>query len=80
MRFLAASLIATTLLAGCATAPSDARPTARAVPVLVEYSRADQARAADELDALPTDSVVGRMIGDYGNLRDQVRVLERARP
>lgn len=75
------SLLATatlaTLLAGCATAPTD--PTAVAAPHLVDYPPAVQRQAADELEALPDDSAVGRMIADYGNLRDQVRALEAAR-
>lgn len=77
MKSLAATLAATALLTACATAPSD--PVPRATPVLVEYDRATQARAADELDALPENSAIGRMIGDYGNLRDQVRAIEGAR-
>lgn len=70
------------LLAGCATAPSD-----RPAPVLVPqpcrpfdvpaYTRAEQARAADELDALQRDTMLERMIQDYGALRVAARLVHR---
>lgn len=66
----AALLIGTLSLNGCATAGSDA---ATACPPVVAYSRADQARAADEIAALPADAVTLRMLSDYAVLRDQAR-------
>ena len=42
-------------------------------PPVVEYSAADQTRAADEVDALPEDAMVVRMLSDYAVLRDQAR-------
>ncbi len=58
------------LSAGCATAISE--PVCLAV---VPYSRADQARAADELAALPADAVLRRFVEDYGELRARVRAV-----
>jgi len=42
-------------------------------PPVVEYSAADQARAADEVEALSERSVVVWMLSDYAVLRDQAR-------
>jgi hypothetical protein len=38
-----------------------------------EYSRAFQARAAEELDLLPEGSVVVEMLSDYAVMREQAR-------
>lgn len=43
-------------------------------PPLVSYSKEQQARAADELRALPWDSQLGRMMIDYGKTRDACRL------
>ena len=69
---LAVLAIATSLLAGCATAGSDPRVVAICPPV-VEYSREFQARAADELSRLPERSVISEMLSDYAVMRDQAR-------
>jgi hypothetical protein len=69
------------LVSGCATAPS--RPVSVVVPQpcrpfdLVEYTRAEQTRAADELDALQRDTMLERMVEDYGALRVAARLLHR---
>ena len=42
-------------------------------PPVVEYSAADQARAADEVDAQPQGAMVVRMLSDFAVLRDQAR-------
>lgn len=43
-------------------------------PQIVEYSAADQAKAADELQALPANGVVrSRFMPDYGRMRAEVR-------
>ena len=42
-------------------------------PPVVEYSRALQARAAEELQLLPERSAVAEMIADYSVMRDQAR-------
>ena len=66
----AAPLIAMLWLSACAMASSDGEVPC---PPVVEYSAADQTRAADEVDALPEDAMVVRMLSDYAVLRDQAR-------
>lgn len=67
----AAPLIAMLWLTGCAMGGSD--QLGHVCPPVVEYSPADQARAADEAEALPDAAVIVRMLGDYVVLRDQAR-------
>ena len=57
-------------LTGCAMGGSDTRAPC---PPVVEYTAADQARAADEVEALLEGAVVVRMLSDYAALRDQAR-------
>lgn len=66
---LAALAIATSLLAACATAPSDGAPC----PPVVPYSQEFLGRAADELDRLPAGSAIEQMLADYQVMRDQAR-------
>ena len=66
----AALLIAILWLTGCATGGSDTRAPC---PPVVEYTNAEQARAADEVEELPEGAVIIRMLGDYAVLRDQAR-------
>jgi hypothetical protein len=42
-------------------------------PPVVDYTGVDQARAADEVEALPEGTVIVRMLSDYAMLRDQAR-------
>jgi hypothetical protein len=60
-------------LTGCAMGGSDARSPC---PPVVDYTAADQTRAADEVDALPEGTVIVRMLSDYAVLRDQVRTWQ----
>ena len=60
-------------LTGCATAGSETRATC---PPVVDYTAADQARAAAEVDSLPEGAVIVRMLGDYAVLRDQARACQ----
>lgn len=69
---LAVLVIATSLLTGCATAGFESGGVA-ACPPVVEYSRAFQVRAAEELALLPEKSAVVRMLADYAVMREQVR-------
>ena len=69
----AALLIAMLWLTSCATVSSDS--PARCPPV-VEYTNADQARAAAEVGMLPEAAMVVRMLSDYAVLRDQTRECE----
>ena len=62
-------MIAMLSLSGCATESSDNAPC----PPVVEYSAADQARAATEVKAMPEGAVLVRMMSDYAVLRDQAR-------
>lgn len=57
-------------LTGCAMGGSDVRAPC---PPVVEYTTAEQARAADEVEALPEGAVIVRMLGDYAVLREQAR-------
>lgn len=65
-----ALLIVTLWLTGCAMAGSDTRAPC---PPIVDYTSADQARAANEVEALPEGAVIVQMLGDYAVLRDQAR-------
>ena len=57
-------------LSACAMGGSDVHVPC---PPVVEYSAADQARAADEVDAQPQGAMVVRMLSDFAVLRDQAR-------
>jgi hypothetical protein len=61
--------IAASLLAACATAPSDGLPC----PPVLPYSREFLARAADELASLPAGSAIEQMLADYQVMREQAR-------
>ena len=63
-------MIAMLWLTGCAMVGSDIRAPC---PPVVDYTAADQVRAADEVEALPEGAVVVRMLSDYAVLRDQAR-------
>ena len=69
----AAPLIAMLWLSACVMDGSDTRAPC---PLVVEYSAADQTRAAVEVEALPESAVIVRMLGDYAVLRDQARVCQ----
>ncbi|MEI4263398.1 hypothetical protein [Roseovarius sp. D0-M9] len=40
---------------------------------MVDYSAAEQSRAAADVDALPEGAMIVRMLSDYAVLRDQAR-------
>jgi uncharacterized protein YceK len=69
---LAAAMI---LLSGCAGVVFDGPPSA--CPPVVEYSRAEQARVADDVAALPEGAVISEWLADYAVLRAQVRACGR---
>lgn len=75
MRRFAVLAIAMSLLTACATATSEPR-VATVCPPVVDYSRAFQARAADELDLLPVGSAIAEMLSDYAVMRDQARACQ----
>ena len=62
-------LLAAILLASCATPPP-----VTVCPTPVAYSAEMQARAADELEALPADAALREMMADYLRERAQLRV------
>ena len=69
-RTLAVLVPLTTLISACATAPS----SIPACPREVEYTAAQQIKAADELLVLPESGMIrGTMMPDYGRLRAQAR-------
>ena len=63
--------IAMIFLTACAGVSSDAPPSA--CPPVVDYSRAEQARVAEEVDALPEGTLIVSWLADYAVLRDQAR-------
>jgi hypothetical protein len=64
--------IAMIFLTGCATGSSEWRGTGVCASV-VEYSREEQRRVAEEVEALPEDSVIVGWLADYAVLRAQTR-------
>ncbi len=60
-------LIAAVLLSGCEMVASEGCPR------LPSYSPDVQARAADELEALPAGSVLSVFMGDYAIMREELR-------
>ena len=75
-RRLAVLVIGASWLTGCATAGFETGGVA-ACPPVVEYSRAEQQRAADEIDTLPEGAVIVGWLSDYAVLRDQVHACAR---
>ena len=69
-----AQLIAMLWLSACAMVGSDTRPNV--CPPVVEYSTADQAGAAVEVEALPEGAIVVRMLSDHAVMRDQARTCQ----
>jgi outer membrane murein-binding lipoprotein Lpp len=69
---LAVLAIATSLLAGCATARSDMG----GCPPVPAYSREFLARAAGEVQQLPPGAAIEQMLADYQVMRDQARACK----
>ena len=72
---LIALAIVTSLLSACATVSSE-RLTGVCPPV-VEYDAGFQARAAEEVQALPEGSAVVEMLSDYAVMREQAQICYR---
>ena len=62
-------LFSLALLGGCAHYVHDCPP-------IVTYSPETSARLADELEALPPDSIIPGIVGDYMMERDQLRACQ----
>ena len=61
-------------LSACARVGSDRPPFG--CPSVVDYTSAEQAYAASEVETLSEGAVVFRMLSDYAVLRDQARACE----
>jgi hypothetical protein len=64
-------MAATIFLSACAMVGSDAPPSA--CPPVVNYSRPQQARVADEVAKLPEGALIIGWLADYAVLREQAR-------
>jgi hypothetical protein len=64
-------MVVASLLSACATVRSE-RVTGVCPPV-VEYDEGFQAKAAEEVQALPEGSAIVEMLNDYAVMREQVR-------
>ncbi len=62
-------------LTACAGVGSDGRHSA--CPPVVEYSRAEQTRVAEEVAALPERTGISEWLADYAVMRDQARACRR---
>jgi len=62
-------------LTACAGVGSDAPPNA--CPPVVEYSRVEQARVAEEVAVLPEGALIVSWLADYAVLRDQARTCQK---
>lgn len=66
------------LLSGCAAGGFDGDKSGDCLPV-IQYSREEQARAAEELELLPEGAVIVEMMADYSVMREQVRGCQQDR-
>lgn len=64
-------IIVTSLLSVCATVSSTS--VIGVCPPVVEYDAEFQARTAEEMQALPKDSEVVKVLSDYAIMREQAR-------
>lgn len=67
-------VIAMIFLSGCAGVGFDTQ--GGACPPVVEYSRAEQARVASEVAALPEGAAIVEWLADYAVLRDQAQACQ----
>ena len=75
-RRLAVLVIVTSCLTGCAMVDFETGGVA-ACPPVVDYSRPEQTRVAEEVEALPEGALIVGWLADYAVLRDQARVCAR---
>lgn len=75
-RRLIALAAATISLTGCAGVGSETPHSA--CSSVVEYSREEQARVAEELATLPEGALIVGWMADYAVLRDQARACANA--
>ncbi len=63
----------TSLLTSAVLLSDCAMGTSNHCAPLYTYSEAEQLQAANELEALPDDSVLPKLIGDYAKIREGAR-------
>lgn len=83
MKIATLIVLSSLALTGCGTV-SGFKPTQKQVnlvltkcPVLKNYSKAEMKQAAQELNNIPSQAQLARMIGDYGKLRQACRVITK---
>lgn len=83
MKLVTIAILSTLILTGCGTV-SNFKPTQKQVnlvltkcPVLRNYTKAEMKQAALELENIPSQAQLARMIGDYGKLRQACRVISK---
>lgn len=83
MKLATIVVLSTLALTGCGTV-SNFKPTQKQVnlvltkcPVLRNYTKAEMKQAALELENIPSQAQLARMIGDYGKLRQACRVISK---
>jgi len=74
LALLAVVLLGLLAITGCA-AQSEA-PLVHVCPSLVSYSPAFEKQAGAQLSAMPPDSPIAQMMGDYASLRAAVRICK----
>lgn len=79
LRLLPPLVIGMSLLTGCVPAASDQAPVVVVTcPTLIDYDQASLNKLADEIDALPRNSLLPLFMADYAGLRAQVRACRAA--
>jgi hypothetical protein len=66
-----ALVIAMSWLSACATGSSESAPGV--CPPVVKYNRAEQVKAANEIETLPDQAILADWLADYSVLREQAR-------
>ena len=66
------------LLTACGTADFDFAANQIVCPSIVDYDISLQSQAAIELSGLNSESVLRRMMNDYGILRQKIRLCHAA--
>lgn len=77
-------LLASLMISGCATlqnlTPKQEKTLSLVVtkcPILTKYTPAQLQKAADELESLPTESQIAKMVVDYSKIRAACRAVEK---
>lgn len=73
-------LLAMTSLTACVTEPSEVLVPVVVAPPLKTYSTEELSTLVEEVGMLPQNSIIMKMVVDYGNLRGQIRALRASGP